>query len=242
MNNNIIIFDEIETYPKFLLDYLNDINPIEEFPKVDKIIIDFMQQYDTYLYHCTRLNNKNDILEHGLRRIAYSDELKNHFICVLQEVFNNEYDFKNWIEKYEYRDGRGKTLHFTGTISYIKHDKGCLPFFQSFGGEILLEIIIENLKLVTDNEIEFFDKLKCYKNKLKNIGRPYLVKIKIPIKEIDIIDFSAFIGELNRFYKNYTLYGKNYIPSIGKTFKRDISSNEILDIIYVKLLNNDFII
>lgn len=242
MNNNIIVFDEIETYPKFLLDYLNDINPIEEFPKVDKIIIDFLQQYDTYLYHCTRLNNKNDILEHGLRRIAYCDELKNHFICVLQEVFNNEYNFKNWIEKYEYRDGRGKTLHFTGTISYMKYTKGCLPFFQSFGGEILLEIIKENLRLVTNIQSEFDNKLELYKYKLQNIGQPYLVKIKIPIKELDIIDFSSLIGKLNRFCKDYTIYGEKHIPCIGKTFKRDISSNEILDIIDVKLLYDDFII
>lgn len=242
MNNNIIIFDDIETYPKFLLDYLNGINPIEEFPKVDKLIIDFLQKYDTYLYHCTRLNNKNDILEHGLRRIAYSHELQKHFICVLQEVFNNEYDFKEWIEKYEYRDGRGKTLHFTGTISHIKHDKGCLPFFQSFGGEILLEIIRENLKLVLIDQTEFYNKFNLYKHKLKNIGQPYLVEIKISVKELDIIDFSSFIGELNRFYKSYTLYDKRYIPSIGKIFKRDIYSNEIVDIMNVKLLNNDFII
>ncbi len=37
-----IIFDDIEIYPKFLLDYLNGINPIEKFPKVNKSIIDFL--------------------------------------------------------------------------------------------------------------------------------------------------------------------------------------------------------
>lgn len=241
MNNNVIIMDDIETYPKLLLDYLNDIDPVEEFPKVDNLTLDVFQQYDTYLYHCTRLNNKNDILEQGLRRIAYSHELQEHFICVLQEVFNNEYDFKNWIDKYKYSDGRGKTLHFTGTISYMKYTKGCLPFFQSFGGEILLEIIRENLRLVTNDQAEFDNKLKLYKHKLKNIGQPYLVKIKIPIKELDIIDFSSLIGKLNRFCKGYTICGEKHIPCIGKVFKRDISFNEILDITEVKLLNNDFI-
>jgi len=240
--DNIIIFDDIETYPKPLLDYLNDINPVEEFPKIDNSIVNFMQQYDTYLYHCTRLKHKNDILDHGLKRIAYSDELKNYFIGILQEVFNNEYDFKNWINKYLYRAGRGKTLHFTGTISHMKYDKGCLPFFQSFGGEILIEIIRENLRLVINEQNEFDNKLEVYKSKLKSVGQPYLVKIRIPIRELGIIDFSSFIGELNRFYKDYILYGEKHIPSIGKTFNRDISSNEIFDIIDVKLLDDDFII
>ena len=113
----------------------------------------------------------------------------------------------------------------------MKYTKGCLPFFQSFGGEILLEIIRENLRLVTNIQ-----------SKLQNIGQPYLVKTKIPIKELGIIDFSSLIGKLNRFCKDYTIYGEKHIPCIGKTFKRDISSNEILDIIDVKLLYDDFII
>ena len=45
MNEKLIIFDDIKTYPEELITYLNTIDPKEEFPKIDKYIEKLLNEY-----------------------------------------------------------------------------------------------------------------------------------------------------------------------------------------------------
>ena len=171
-------------------------------------------------------------------------------INTLDEDFKNDMDNASSIQdrldtlKELYNSGIHTVLFMSPIFPYITNFKEIIEFSKDY----IDEYWFENLNLRGDYKakILFYIQEKypkfIDKYKLQNIGQPYLVKIKIPIKELGSIDFSSLIGKLNRFCKDYTIYGEKHIPCIGKTFKRDISSNEILDIIDVKLLYDDFII
>ena len=238
MNEKLIIFDDIKTYPEELITYLNTIDPKEEFPKIDKYIEKLLNEYNTYIYHCTRLKNKKHILENGIKIPCSSKYLQDLFINTLKENFNNEYNFENWIKNYPYREGRGKTIHFAGTLTYLKNH-GCIPLLRNFGGELLLEIIKYNLRKIVKDEKEYEKKVEQYEFKLRKIGNPYLIKIKSPLKELNITNYSSFIGTINRYYKDYSCYGVKIIPSFGKIYNRDIKPEEIIDILDVCIIDNE---
>ena len=189
-----------------------------------------------------------------LRDLDLLKQIKNLTVSMsintLDEDFKNDMDNASSIQdrldtlKELYNSGIHTVLFMSPIFPYITNFKEIIEFSKDY----IDEYWFENLNLRGDYKakILFYIQEKypkfIDKYKLQNIGQPYLVKIKIPIKELGIIDFSSLIGKLNRFCKDYTIYGEKHIPCIGKTFKRDISSNEILDIIDVKLLYDDFII
>lgn len=237
MKNNIITLDCLETYPKKLLDYLATLNPQEEFPEVDHNMVEYLKSFNTYIYHCTKLKNKDDILNRGIKRIAFSQQIKNEYISLLKEISYDNYDFEKWINEYNYLPGRGTTIHTAGTLSYIKEDQWCLDFFKYFGGEILIEIIKDNLHKIIKNDEEVKNKVNKYREKLSEIGSPYLVRLLVPIKELDCFsDYRYFFGQMCRFYKNYSSKFKgHYIPNIGIVYHRDILPSEINHIFNVRI-------
>ncbi len=237
MKDNIIIFDCLETYPKELLDYLETLNPQEEFPEVDYSMVEYIKSFNTYIYHCTKLKNKDDILNRGIKRIAFSQQIKNEYIFLLKEISDDNYDFEKWVNEYNYSLGTGTTIHTTGTLSDIREDQGCLDFFKYFGGEILTRIIEDNLRKLVKNDEEFKNKVNKYKEKLNGIGSPYLVELLVPIKELDwFSDYKCFFGKMCRFYKNYSSeLKKHYTPNIGKVYRRDILPSEINYIFNVRI-------
>lgn len=110
MKENIIVFDRIETYPQKLLDYLETLNPEEESPKVDVSMIEYIKSFNTYSYHCTKLKSKNDILVHGIMRIAFCQSIQDEYIRVLKLIDDDTYDFEKWVNDYMYTSGRGGLL------------------------------------------------------------------------------------------------------------------------------------
>ena len=237
MKNNIIILDCLETYPKKLLDYLATLNPQEEFPEVDHNMVEYIKSFNTYIYHCTKLKTKDDILNRGIKRIAFNQQIKDEYISILKEISDDNYDFEKWVNEYNYSHGRGKTIHTVGTLSYIREDQWCLDFFKYFGGEILIEIIKDNLHKIITNDEEVQNKVNKYKEKLKGIGSPYLVKVLVPIKELDCVsDYKGFFGKMCRFYKNYSSeFKEHYTPNIEKVYKKDILPSEIDYIFNVRI-------
>lgn len=235
MKENIIIFDCIETYPKKLKDYLEGLNPAEEFPAVDEAMVKYIESFDTYVYHCTRLKNKNDILQRGIKRVAYDEQIKNDFVSILKTISKDSYDFEKWVNDYEFKPGRGTTVHVTGTLSFIRKNEWCLPFFNYFGGEILIEIVQDNLNKIISDKTEVENKINEYKEKLKSIGTPCLVEIRVPVASLSR-NYSNFFGELCRFYKNYSSeFKKKHIPEFSSFFTRDILPGKINKILNVSI-------
>lgn len=244
MKENIIVFDRIETYPQKLLDYLETLNPEEQSPKVDVSMIEYIKSFNTYLYHCTKLKNKNDILVHGIKRIAFYQSIRDEYIRVLKIVGDDPYDFEKWVNDYKYTLGRGTTVHTTGTLDAIIEDGHCLPFFECFGGEILTEIIKDNLYKIIKDKKEYDNVLNNYKEKLSQIGKPYIVEIVAPVSEaVPLGDYESFFGQICRFYKKYSSeFIEQYIPNISKCYKRDILPSEINVILDVSIKDGEIII
>lgn len=243
MKENIIVFDRIETYPQKLLDYLETLNPEEESPKVDVSIIEYIKSFNTYSYHCTKLKSKNDILVHGIMRIAFSQSIQDEYIRVLKLIGDDAYDFEKWVNDYMYTCGRGTTVHTSGTLGAIIENGNCFPFLEYYGGEILTVIIEDNLGKIFKDKKECKNMINNYKEKLSKIGVPYVVEIVVPVSEVVLFDYESFFGKLCRFYKKYSSeFKKQYIPEFMKFYERDILPSEINAILDVSIEGGKIII
>lgn len=134
-------------------------------------------------------------------------------------------------------------MHTSGTLDAIIEDGNCLPFLEYYGGEILTEIIKDNLYKISKDEKEYDNVLNNYKEKLSKIGNPYIVEIVVPVSEVVLFDYESFFGQLCRFYKKYSSeFKKQYISEFMKFYERDILPSEINAILDVNIEDGKIII
>lgn len=237
-NNNLILFDNIDSFPDFYVNYIKGIDykniELSQF-KVDNDIIEKLKKYQTYAYHCTRLVDVNSVLNYGLVIPSQSSELINDFknnIIKSNILDNNE--IENLFKNYEFSPGRGETIHYAGTRMAIMEDSGCIPLWKYYGGELLLDI----LSKTKDRK-----KYECCVKKILEIGKPYLITLIIDVEEIkfyleDIVknDIRLYNNDINNEILNIPQFEK----FTDNPIKRDriIKIEEVQDKIILNKIKN----
>lgn len=146
----IIDFDNINTYPKEMIEYANE-KDFSDYNKVDFDIFypeyfeELLDKYKFIVYHCTRTLDINNFKKYGilipsndrLRKILYDDTGG----CNIDDIG-------------ELTLGRGLDIQFVFSYDEICADKQYINFFNHIGGEI-----IEFTKNFNRNRLE---KGNCY--------------------------------------------------------------------------------
>lgn len=206
-----IFIDNILTYPNRIIDFIEN-TPVTEFVEIPSYIQLYLNNLSLSIYHCTRLVDKEFVLQNGLLIPSKSSILKDYYIETLEKHFKNtNYNFKDLIYNYNY-EHRGNTIHFTtpyGTLN--KRSSGSEHFFKFWGGELLEDILKPTLK----NDY----------SELKKIGTPYIVRKEISFNLIDYPTKQRIIYLMLRFYKDKKLDGTDF------TFYENINPTEIKEII-----------
>lgn len=212
MEEIIDIYD-IKTYPDKIVKFIIS-NDIEEFPEIQEDFRDYLNKLYCNFYHYTRLKDKEFVLKNGLLRPAKSKLLKEYYVQTLEDIYTKEINFRNIIYNYDYEGNhRGMTVHVTTPVPSKTDDGGGVKNLLNYWGGELIEDMLKKAKL---------------KNKLKefnNIGNPYIIKIRVSLRELDKSSLERIIYIMNLFYKKGEKLG------IDHTFYRDVKPNEIIQII-----------
>ena len=213
----IIDLDDIETYPKQVLEYLKD-NKLTEFPKLSTYFLEYINTLYCNFYHYTRIPDKQFVLKNGLLPPATSDLLKDYYINILENLYYKEenINFRNLIYNYKYETS-GNSVHVTAPLIKSREfkSKGVFDFINYWGGELIKDII---------EPIIGIEKWK----KTHIIGVPCIVNIKVSLQEMSETELQRIIYIMQCRYKEKRKIGMDY------TFYRDIAPNEIIEIFDIK--------
>lgn len=194
-------------------DFLPFPTPIKDGLKIfleNKLI-----EHSIVCYHCTRLNNKDDVISNGLK-VLNVDSYRKEIIRNLEPYIS-----QNWVDIADeclrnYNDSgaigkREGMIWFIGNLNLIK-DGGCNDLFRYYGGEITRRVL--------ENHNNIFYPI------LESIGTPYIIKCEIPLKELKTdYHYEILIEQIIQ-----SLIDERYID-FEFYITKDISPNMIKDVI-----------
>ena len=222
------IFENNDNYLNKFIEENHDIL-LNTFKNNDNLSIDSdlhnhlyerMKKEYIYVYHATRVVDENDIYANGL---IIPNSVKgyiprNIMLCNIKSILGEDKKYSNLyndIEKYD-KDKKHGQFWFTITdnINYINIEN-TYYFFEKYGGEFLEDIFdINNMRDI-------------YNSKIKNIGKPKIVKLKLKIDEInDKINISNLFVYIIR--KKLNLINNDFF--VTSYILEDVNKNRIVAI------------
>lgn len=142
-------------------------------------------------FHCTRLLDKNEILQNGLKKLCIK-ELKTRVFRVLKHYLTDQ-QIKILIDSFDgYNEGtfgsRENMIWFVSSQRLAK-SKGCDPFYQYYGGEATRRILSEHENIFLPI--------------LSKIGSPMIIECELEFKEIKDYHFDYLVNTLlSNFIEN----------------------------------------
>lgn len=204
-------------------DYLNPFAS-SSYDLYDKLR-NVLYRHELVCYHSTRVLEKSFITDNGLKTNSwdsYSENMRNTYFKIGMEkekieeaisLIENEYN-----RKYSRTGRKAQVCFFSGT-SLLQTDSsaGYEQFCENLGGELARWALKEK-------RLDLYDCLRCN-------GKAYIVKFKLPFKNIPEHNVDSIIYQFISYYAAKYFFDYNYEIEFDGTSSVDIPKEDILEMI-----------